>query len=399
MLVNLVVIKLISVAIGPAGLGAIGNLISVLTFIMVFAGGGVANGVVKYVAQHRDQPRVMLRFIESALALGFSVSGVVFLVSLFAAEPIARALFGTATLFWLSPVLGIAHLICFLGTATIAIANGNQRSDIFAAISIIAYVGCIPVAYLLIERFGFTGSAMALMAMTGCTGIPALWVALRSPLRRAVKLRFHRTEMHMLLRFSVMAFASAAAFPLAEILIRTALTSKLGLVDAGIWQASIRLSGAILGFYTVFLATSYMPRLSALTDPKASLRFVHVSLLRTAGAFAILALGVYLSRSLVVPLLFSKEFRTLEPLLAWQLLGDLFRVSAYVVAFFFIARAQLWLHIGAEIVQYTIYACVSLAIVHSGGDLSAVVQGYAISYAIYLTIGITWLHTRGLQLK
>lgn len=399
MLVNLVVIKLIAVAIGPVGLGAIGNLISVLTFVMVFAGGGVANGVTKYVAQHRGQPRIMLRFIESALALGISVSGVVFLVSLFAAEPIAQALFGTPTLWWLAPIFGFAHFSCFLGTTTIAIANGNQRSDIFAAISIFAYVGCIPVAYLLIEQFGFAGSAMALMAMAGCTGIPALWVALRSSLLRSVKLRFHGAELRLLLRFSGMAFASAVTFPLAEILIRTALTSQLGLADTGIWQASIRLSGAILGFYTVFLATSYMPRLSAITDTRASLSFVYSSLLRTGGAFAILAFAVYFSRSLIVPLLFSAEFRPLEPLLAWQLLGDFFRVSAYVIGFLVIARARLSLHIGAEIVQYTIYAGISLAIIHSGGDLSAVVQGYAASYAIYLIVGIVWLQTWGQNLK
>jgi len=101
----------------------------------------------------------------------------------------------------------------------------------------------------------------------------------------------------------------------------------------------------------------------------------------------------------VVPLLFSRTFAPLEPLMGWQLTGDLFRVCAYVIGFFVIARAKLALHIGAELVQYLLYACISIAIVHAGGDLADVVRGYVLSNGLYFTIALSWLLLRGKQMR
>ncbi len=399
MLVNLVIIKMIAVILGPAGLGAIGNLLSVVSVVMVFAGGGITNGIAKYVAQYRQQPRRTLRLLETAFAIGLAASAAVLIVAVAAAHPIAIALFGDASLWWLSPALGVAHLACFLGTSTIAVANGQHRSDLFAAISISAYLLCIPVAFGLIRMLGFPGAALALMFMAGCTALPSLWLLWRAPIRRIMRLRFHRPETGRLLRFGVMTLSSALTFPVAEILVRTAITDSLGITQAGIWQASIRLSSAILGFCTVYLATGYMPRLSAIEHPDAAFRFVLRAMVRIGLVFLIIALGVYTARGIVVPLLFSHSFSALEPLIGWQLTGDLFRVCAYVIGFFVIARARVALHIGAELVQYTLYAGISIVIVRGGGDLADVVRGYTLSYGLYLTIALGWLMLRGKRMQ
>jgi PST family polysaccharide transporter/antigen flippase len=399
MLVSLVIIKMIAVVLGPPGLGAIGNLLSVLSVVMVFAGGGIATGIAKYVAQYHKRPRRVLRLLETAFAIGFSVSGLILAISILAAQPIAVALFDTASLWWLSPMLGVAHFACFLGASTIAIANGQHRSDLFAAISISAYLGCIPAAFVLIRLFGFTGAAMALMLMAGCTALPSLWLLLRAPIRRVMRLRFHRPETGQLLRFSAMTLSSALTFPIAEILVRAAIIDELGLAQTGLWQASIRLSGAIMGFLTVYLATSYMPRLSALENPSVAFSFVRRTMMRIGLIFLLIALVLYAARKLVIPLLFSTAFAPLEPLLGWQLAGDLFRVSAYVIGFLVIARARLSLHIGAELLQYMLYAGISIAIVRGGGDLMDVVRGYALSYGLYFLITLSWLLLHGKRMR
>lgn len=399
MLVNLVIIKMIAVVLGPAGLGAIGNLLSVLSVIMVFAGGGIANGIAKYVAQYKQRPRHMVRLLETAFAIGFATSAVIMGVSIFAARPIAVVLFNTASLWWLSPLLGVAHFACFLGISTIAVANGQQRSDLFAAISISAYLGCLPAAFVLIHFLGFAGASLALMLMAGCTALPSLWLLLRAPVRHILRFRFHQPETKQLLRFSAMTLSSALTFPIAEILVRTSVTGSLGMEQAGIWQASIRLSSAIMGFCTVYLATSYMPRLSALEDPDTAYRFVLRTILSIGLISSLVAIGVYAARGIVVPLLFSRTFSPLEPLMGWQLTGDLFRVCSYVIGFFVIARARLGLHIGAELVQYVLYAGISVAIIHTGGNLMDVVRGYALSYGIYFSIALIWLLLRGKHIR
>lgn len=388
--VNLLIIKMIAVYLGPSGLGAIGNLMSVLSFMMVFAGGGIANGITKYVAEYQGRSRSTLRLYETAFALGFAISAMVLVICILAARSISVALFQTTELWWLSIALGFTHFACFLGNATIAIINGRRRADLFAAVSIIAYLGAIPVAYLLVHTFGFSGAALALMTMASCTAVPSLWLLIRSPARLFVRFRLHQPEARKLLRFSVMTFTSAVTFPLAEIIIRTAVIDSLGLTQAGIWQASIRLSGAILGFYTVYLATSYMPRLSALTG-KMMINLVLHTLLTVGGVFVVGAVAIYLLRMQIVPLLFSDAFAPLQPLLAWQLLGDLFRVCAYVIGFGVVAKARLGLHVAAEGVQYALYVMITLVVIYSGGTLADVIRAYVLSYGIYFLLALAGL--------
>ena len=53
---GLLVVKLLAVSFGPAGVGA-GNFRQLVTVLGVLAGAGIFNGVTKLVAQHHDDPR------------------------------------------------------------------------------------------------------------------------------------------------------------------------------------------------------------------------------------------------------------------------------------------------------------------------------------------------------
>jgi O-antigen/teichoic acid export membrane protein len=398
MIANLVVLKMISVAVGPVGLGAIGNLISLLSVVMVFAGGGIANGIVKYTAEYKSRPRQSIRLIESAVALGLSVSVIVMLSCVVWAEPISEVLFSSSTFWWLSIALGVAHFFAFVGASTIALANGQFRPDLFAGISIFAHLSSIAAAWVLITLFGFPGAPMALMFMAGSTGIPAIWLILRAPVRRLIRIRFHRQETLGLLRFSAMTLSSALTFPIAEVIMRSSIAATLDLGQAGIWQASIRLSGAILGFYTVYLATAFMPRVSGRSDRAATNEMVTQTLVRIGGTFAAIAGVIYFFRDTVITWLFSTEFLKMADILGWQLVGDTLRTCAYVIGFVVIARARLVLHIGAELVQYSLFVGLGLLALYIDASLESVMKGYVVSYAIYLTMGLIWFYRWGRHL-
>ena len=398
MIASLVVIKMIAVEVGPFGLGAIGNLISVLSVVMVFAGGGIANGIVKYSAEYQSHPGPTIRLIESALSLGLSLSGLVMLGCVIWAQQIAVALFSSSELWWLSIAFGITHFFAFVGAFTIGVANGHRRRDLFAGISIVAYLGSIVAAWIFITLFGFAGAPMALMFLAGSTGIPALWFLVRAPVRRLIQIRFHRKETLGLLRFSVMTLSTALTFPIVETILRSSIAQTLDLTQAGLWQASIRFSGAILGFYTVYLATIFMPRVSVQTDSATTSQMVTLTLVRIGGTFIVVACILYFFRDFAITLLFSADFIKLADVLGWQLLGDALRTCSYVIGFVVIARARMLLHISAELVQYTLFLASGLFALYVDASLEAVMKGYAFSYAIYFTIGLIWFYRWGRHL-
>lgn len=89
---GLLVVKLLAVSFGPAGVGQAGNFRQMITVLGVLAGAGIFNGVTKLVAQHHDNPAQLRTVVgtSSAMVLGFST--LLALVFLLAAAPISRGI-------------------------------------------------------------------------------------------------------------------------------------------------------------------------------------------------------------------------------------------------------------------------------------------------------------------
>ena len=391
MMANLVILKLVAMFVGPTGLGLLGNFMSMTTMASVFCGGGISNGIAKYVAQYQQQPIRRVRFIGSAMTYGTTVSLLILAMTIIAAKPIATKVLGNPDQAWLMPCFGVAQLFCFIGTATIAVANGQQRLDLFAKISISAYLITIPIAYLLIVYFGIAGAAIALLLAISCTALPALYFIATSPSRRVLRFRASKGDLVNLGRFSIMILASALCFPSAEIFIRNQIIAQLGYEHAGVWQALNRLSGAYLGFFTIFLSTHYMPRLSAITQTHQLTAEVRRYLFGVGLAFFSFAVVLYMMRDWVIRLLFSSSFMAMGDLVQLQLLGDFFRLMSYVIGFLCVAKAAARLYIMAELLQTGLFTFFSWFALRDGGSLDDVVHGYLWTYMLYFLVTLVGL--------
>ncbi|SQI28173.1 lipopolysaccharide biosynthesis protein [Salmonella enterica subsp. arizonae] len=86
---GLLVVKLLAVSFGPAGVGLAGNFRQMITVLGVLAGAGIFNGVTKLVAQHHNDPAQLRTVVgtSSAMVLGFST--LLALIFLLAAAPIS----------------------------------------------------------------------------------------------------------------------------------------------------------------------------------------------------------------------------------------------------------------------------------------------------------------------
>lgn len=391
LLSTLVIIKLIAVYVGPEGLARLGFFMSLASIVAVFAGGGIANGVIKFVAEYRGSPVRVVRFLGCAVLYGGVFSLAVLGLSLIFVRPLAGMVFGEPGFWWMMPIFGLAQLLAFIGVMTVSTANGLGRQDIFAGITLSAYLGAIAMAYPLISRLGMEGGALALAMVTASVGCVSLVVIARSGILRVLRPRYRRETFAKFFRFSLMMVSAAAFFPITEILIRAQIIAELGLEVAGFWQGLIRLSGAYIGFFSVFLATTFMPRLSGTEDMYGCRRLVLQQLPLVGGAFAVCAVGIYLLREQVVLFVFSTVFLPLADVILWQLLGDLFRVCSYVIGFLLVAKTAARLYICAEFLQFGMYLAVSLLIIAQGGQLAEIAQGYALSYGIYLAVMLVLL--------
>ena len=68
LLSGFLVMKLVAVMAGPAGVAQLGQFMSLTALLVVFAGGGIAPGVVKYVAEFNQQSADLKVLLNGALS-------------------------------------------------------------------------------------------------------------------------------------------------------------------------------------------------------------------------------------------------------------------------------------------------------------------------------------------
>lgn len=384
-LMGFFMIKIIAVYLGPEGLGALGQFMSVLSIIYIAAGGGVTNAVIKYAAEYRASFKRLRDFTSAAASYSLVFCSVVALVLVVASPWLSELLLNDRRFYWLFIVLALAQFVFAFVNMITGIANGLFRTDIYSRIQIAGSLLAVPVIWVLVSQRSLTGAALAVVASYSLAGIPAGYYYWRSRLRTHIKwVRPASSDIRKLAAYTAMLVTSALSFPVVEICIRTLLIDRDGLQSAGLWQGAIKLSACYLGFFNVFLAYYFVPMISATSDRTQIKRKVMQFMLVVGLLFLAGGSVFYLWRDFFITLALSNEFAPLQAVIKYQLLGDFFRILSYVLAFITVAKAATRLYVCAEIFQSVMFMLVSYIMVRQGSALESIMQGYAASYAIYL---------------
>ncbi len=384
---GLLVVKLLAVSYGPSGVGQAGNFRQLVTVLGVLAGAGIFNGVTKFVAQAHDDPAQLRTVVgtSSAMVLGFST--LLALIFLLAAAPISQGLFGHTHYQGLVRLVALVQMGIAWANLLLAFikgfrdAAGNALALIAGSvIGVVAYYGCY--------RFGgYEGALLGLALVPALVAIPAALVLIK---RRTIPLRYLKPQWDKWLagqlgKFTLMALITSVTLPVAYVIMRNLLAAHYSWDDVGIWQGVSSISDAYLQFITASFSVYLLPTLSRLTTKQEISREIVRSLTFVLPAVAAASFTVWLLRDFAIWLLFSTKFAAMRDLFAWQLVGDVLKVGAYVYGYLVIAKASLRFYILAEISQFILLMAFSHWLIPAHGALGAA-QAYMATYIIYFTL-------------
>lgn len=392
MIGGLIVIKIIAVYLGPEGFGRLGHFMSLIAILTVLAGGGILNGIVKYVAEYKNCPNKLYPFLSNALAYSLIFSWCIFVGIAVSAKYISLLLFGSDEFAHLIIFLGVLQFLYGMVTYCNGTINGLRETKTFAKIIIIGTLIGVPSAYVLVASYGFAGAVIALAIINACMLLPALIEFKRLGFFKHIKCTLNKRDAISLSKFSVMQIFSLITLPLAEIYIRNLIIHDAGWQEAGLWQSLMRLSSVYVGFFTTFLAAYYLPTLSGMLNKQEVVKYVGRYVFVTGGVFIIIGAMVYVFREFVFSVVFTKEFVIPSEYVGFQLIGDLFKIMAYVIGFLLVAKAKGRLYIFAELIQTALYLGVTTWLVKMG-EISKVFPAYALSNFMYFLIclfGLWW---------
>ncbi|MFL1502522.1 O-antigen translocase [Pseudomonas sp. O64] len=388
-LVGFCVLKLIALYLGADGLGKLGHFMSLVSITVLLAGGGISHGVIKYVAEFKDSRFKLHRLFSTSIFYALSFCLVSFVLLIVFSGEISALVFGQRENYWVVVVLAVAQFVFAFNIVFSGFFNGLGKLRVNASVQVISNILVLPIIWWLISACGVPGASIAMVAMFTMPALIALFFLKGMPLFRMIKWqKFDITLGKHFSRFGLMLLVSALMFPVVEIIIRESLITQVGYAQAGIWQGSIKLSSAYIGFFSVFLASYYMPLVSSTQDKAVIKTQVVKFMLLVMAAFVAGGSVLYFGRSFFIPVLLSSEFHELEGYIIYQLIGDFFKVSAYVVGFVAVAKAATKLYILSEVLQALLFVGLTFTVGREVGGVYGVMYAYMLAYIIFFVISI-----------
>lgn len=387
MLTLLAINKLLAIYVGPAGYAAIGQFQNAIQMITTVASGAINTGVVKYTAEYSQDVNQQRAVWRTAGTLAFSGSVVTALTVAICSEPLADWFFKDHR--FRSVFLWFAATLAFFvfNSLLLAILNGKKEIHRYVLANIAGSLFALVVTTVMAIKLGLYGALVALAVFQSLTFFVTLILCVNASWFKLSYLfgKVHWNTVQKLGKYALMALVSGSCVPVSHILIRNHLGDVLGWEAAGYWEAMWRLSAAYLMLVTTTLGLYYLPKFSELNGAKEIKREVLQGYKVILPVAVFCGFAIYVFRHSIIDLLFSSEFRPMESLFAWQLVGDTLKIGSWILSYIMLGKAMVKLFVISEI-TFAVSFYVLTVILTETLKLEGAAVAYAVNYFVYWAV-------------
>ncbi len=384
MLTGLISVKVVAAMIGPAGVALVGQLGNFANIVQTLAGGGITNGITKFVAENAGSARSLRTTLSAALRITLLCSVICGIVLVVFCRQLSRLVMLTDAYGYVIALFGITVVLYALNAALLAAVNGFKEFSTFVRINIANSVVGVAFTVVLVMLWGLPGALIAAVTYQSVVFVLSLWMVRRRLWLRLCSLRA-RVDSGVWRRyagFALMSLVTALAVPLVQMLLRGYVMADISEAQAGIWEGMQKISNMYMMVATTTLSVYYLPRLSELTDQRALRREIFNV---AAVVLPLMALGlavIYFLRFFIIEVLFSGEFLPMQELFLWQAMADFMRLASWLVAFLMVAKAMTTCYVVSELLSSACFLVIGYLLVSMGG-IVGLVQAALINYILY----------------
>jgi O-antigen/teichoic acid export membrane protein len=386
LVISLFVQRLLAEIVGEAGIYKIGQLRSLTQLLTSFTSLGVFNGIVKYVAEYKEDKEQLQKLFSTTFVftvVGTVVSG----TALFLFAPfISEYLFGAETYTYLIRLLAV--IVPFISVQRVfnGVVNGLSQYKQFAKIELLSYILSVTLTVVFLLQYDLDGALVAI-ALTPVVQVSVMLFLFVRVLREYVqfkKLSFATPLAKSLLAFSLMSFVSSILLNYVEIDIRSMLADQLSEEDAGIWTAMTFISKNYMVFSGAIFTLYVIPKFASIHD-RSDFNKELLSIYKTLlPIFGIGMIVVYLFRDLVIEIIYP-GFTEMSQLFKWQLMGDFIRLASLVLAHQFLAKKMVRNFIFTEVMSLALFYSFAYYFTDQYG-VEGVVMAHFVRYIIYFLV-------------
>lgn len=380
--------KAIAIFIGVEGMALIGNLRNFLSAVQSISILGFYNGVVKTIAKFKDDSVKLSQTLSTAYYFCFFSTILVAFICYYNAQFVNDLLFSSNYNYaYVIRIMALALPFYSLNMMSFSIMNGFSNYKMLLIINIIGQILGLLVTLLLIYENNIDGALIAAVVAPSLIFL----ITLVGIINRRSLISYIKTDhisfdiLKSFGPYAAMALVTAIALPLISICIRNYIISEIGIKEAGYWEAMNRISDYYLMFITSIITLYIVPRFSEIETKREFRKEVFGFYRSVMPIFGIGLVLIYILKPFIVPLIFSEEFKPVQNLFLWQLLGDFVKVLSIVIAYQFLAKKMFAHFIIIEVFLVVMLYFSSVYLIDIFGVEGAVI-GHFISYVMHYGI-------------
>lgn len=394
MVTGFVSIKVVASIIGPAGVALLGQLNNFSSIILQLASGGINNGITKYVSEYRDSTDTVTRYLSTAIRITIFCSLLIGVLMIIMNTHLSKWIMMSNDYGYVFVVFGFTVILYALNSMMLSVINGFKDFKRYVTINIANSLVGLAFTLCFVFTLGLKGAMISAVTYQSVMFFITLYMVKKQPYIKwnYFKDKLSKPVIRQYLQYALMAFVTTACVPVSQLLLRSNVISQLSMEQAGWWEGMNRISHVYLLVITTSFSVYYLPRLSEIKEKWLLKREIQKSyaviLPMLIAGFAL----IYVLRDVIIQILFTPDFYPMEQLFIWQLLGDFFKISSWLLSFLMVAKAKTKLFIITEIVFAIIYLVLGFSLVSING-IVGLTQAYMINYILYtLTMLVAFRH-------
>ncbi|MGB3085022.1 MAG: hypothetical protein WBB21_09915, partial [Saprospiraceae bacterium] len=152
-------------------------------------------------------------------------------------------------------------------------------------------------------------------------------------------------------------------------------------------QAMFSLSDRYLTVITNIMIVYFIPKLSELSETQDLVTEIRKAFKRIVPIMIILSGSIWLCKDIIISLLLAESFRPMRELFSFQMIGDVFRITASILSYLIASKAMFRSGLKADLTFHLSLLLGSYFLVNQFGLVGAS-YAYAIATFLYLLINL-----------
>jgi PST family polysaccharide transporter len=393
--------KIWAVIFGPKGVGELGLMQGLLALLTTVVSLGIPTGLVRQgslvIAKGEEEQFSSLR--QGAWLLYWLLAAALVLLVLLFHRTIAKVALGSEHQIRDLALVVLALMFSLASGLYNGTLNARHRVKALASSAVISVIVGTSVnlvlAWMMRERA--LGLSIVAGAMVGWVTSYCFALSERQP-SNPTPWQERKQAAFSLARFGAPYTASILVGGGIANLLPMFINNQIGQEGVGYYRAASLIAVNYLAFMLNSMALDYYPRVASVSDQPNALKELVNKQFRITMLIGVPAILWCMSLApLALPLIYTVHFKPANLILEWQLIGDIFKLSAWTLSYIILARCSSITYFCTEATAGLLLIVSTWLSMHYLG-IAGIGVGYLITYSVYfIVVYATARHQIGFQ--